>query len=121
VARETILVVEDSPTELRGIASLLEHEGYHVVTATDGEEAIRKAASTHPHVVLLDVVLPKGNGFQVCRQLKTAPETKGLKVIIVTSKTQESDRFWGLKQGADDYVMKPFDPQKLLSAVAKQL
>jgi twitching motility two-component system response regulator PilH len=121
MAGETILVVEDSPTELRGIATLLEKEGYQVVTATDGEEALHVAATRHPQVVLLDIVLPKGNGFQVCRQLKTAPETRDLKIIIVTSKTQESDRFWGLRQGADDYVMKPFDPQKLLGAVARLL
>lgn len=118
---ETILIVEDSPTERRGMAALLEQHGYAVVTAVDGDEAVAKATSEQPQVVLLDVILPKSNGFQVCRRLKTTPATRGVKVILVTSKTQESDRFWGLKQGADDYVMKPFTPQQLLGAVARQL
>jgi twitching motility two-component system response regulator PilH len=121
VARETILIVEDSPTERRGLASLLEHEGYEVLLAGDGDEALAVAAARRPRVVLLDVVLPSRNGFQVCRQLKSASETRDLKVILVTSKAQPSDRFWGLKQGADDYVTKPFQPQALLSAVARQL
>lgn len=121
MARETILIVEDSPTELKGMAHLLEKEGYAVVTATDGDEAVAKAAASKPQLVLLDVILPKKNGFQVCRQLKSTPETKHLKVILVTSKTQDSDRFWGMKQGADDYVTKPFEPQALLTAVARQL
>lgn len=121
MSRATILVVEDSPTEQRGLTVLLEKEGYEVLTAADGEEALAKASAGQPRLVLLDVVLPRKNGFQVCRQLKTSPATSHLKVILVTSKTQESDRFWGLKQGADDYVTKPFDARALLSAVARQL
>jgi twitching motility two-component system response regulator PilH len=118
---ETILIVEDSPTERRGMAALLEQHGYAVVTAADGDEALAKVTSEKPRLVLLDIILPKSNGFQVCRRLKSAPATRDLKVILVSSKTQESDRFWGLKQGADDYVMKPFTPEQLLGAVARQL
>lgn len=121
MAKETILIVEDSPTELRGMVSVLEKQGYRVLTATDGEQAVALAASAHPQLVLLDVVLPKKNGFQVCRQLKAAEETRDVKVIIVSSKTQDSDRFWGLKQGAEDYITKPFSERDLLAAVARHL
>lgn len=118
--KETILIVDDSPTELRGMTRLLEQHGYEVVTAVDGDEAVAKATSAKPQLILLDIILPKTNGFQVCRRLKTTPATRGLKVILVSSKAQESDRFWGLRQGADDYVAKPFTPEQLLHAVARQ-
>lgn len=75
----------------------------------------------HPKVMVLDVILPKMNGFQVCRQLKTAPDTKDIKILLLTSKTQDADRFWGLKQGADEYMTKPFADADLLSNVAKLL
>lgn len=116
---ESILVVEDSPTNLRMIQELLEEKGYHVITAVDGEEALTKAASEHPKVIVLDVILPKKNGFQVCRQLKTSPSTQDIKILMLTSKTQDSDRFWGLKQGADEYVTKPFDEDELLVNIEK--
>jgi DNA-binding response OmpR family regulator len=119
--KDTILIVEDSPTELRSIASILEKQGYAVLTATDGEQAMALAESARPRLVLLDIVLPKKNGFQVCRHIKTTPATRDVKVILVSSKTQDSDRFWGLKQGAEDYVMKPFRDEDLLAAVARQL
>jgi twitching motility two-component system response regulator PilH len=118
---ETILVVEDSPTDLRLMTGALAPKGYQVHTAVDGEEALTKAASLRPRLVVLDVVLPKVNGFQVCRQLKTDPETRGIKVLMVTSKNQETDRFWGMKQGADEYLIKPFDAAELQSAVARLL
>jgi twitching motility two-component system response regulator PilH len=116
-----ILVVDDSPTELRLVATPLKEAGYDVSTATDGEEALAKAGSEKPRLIVLDVVLPKKNGFQVCRQLKTAPDTRDVKVLMLTSKSQDSDRFWGLKQGADGYMTKPFDPAELLDHVAKLL
>lgn len=121
MADKTILVVEDSPTEMRVITSLLEQNGYNFDTAVDGEEALEKAVELHPQLILLDVILPKKNGFQVCRQLKTAPDTKDIRIILLTSKSQDSDRFWGLKQGADDYMTKPFDNKELLSAIEKLL
>jgi twitching motility two-component system response regulator PilH len=121
VANEKILVVEDSPTELRLVTGPLQGRGYQVTTATDGEEALEKAAREHPRLIVLDVVLPKKNGFQVCRQLKTAPATRHIKILLVTSKKQDSDRFWGLKQGADDYMTKPFADEDLLANVARLL
>ncbi len=121
MANETILVVEDSPTYLRQIAELLQDNKYRVVTAVDGEEALEKANQEKPNVIVLDIILPKKNGFQVCRQLKTSPDTEKIKIIMLTSKTQDSDRFWGLKQGADEYMTKPFNDEELLSSITKLL
>ena len=116
-----ILIVEDSPSEMKLIKSLLDGRGFDIVTAEDGEQAIAQCNHHHPDLVLLDVILPKKNGFQVCRHIKTDPETMSTKVIIVSSKDQEADRFWGLKQGADDYITKPFLPEFLLSSVERYL
>lgn len=119
MANETILVVDDSPTDLKLMAAPLRDKGYRVITAVDGEEALNKAVSERPRVVVLDIILPKMNGFQVCRQLKTAPDTKDIRILMLTSKTQDSDRFWGLKQGADEYMTKPFEDGELIANVAK--
>jgi len=119
---KTILVVDDSPTDLRLMtAPLQEPGGYRVITAVDGEEALEKATRERPDLIVLDVVLPKKNGFQVCRQLKTSPGTQNIKVLMLTSKSQDSDRFWGLKQGADEYMTKPFEDEELLANVARLL
>ena len=116
-----IMVVEDSPTYLRQISALLQDQGYYIITAIDGEEAMEKAVQDDPNLIVLDVILPKKNGFQVCRQLKTSPATQNIKILMLTSKTQDSDRFWGLKQGADEYITKPFDNNDLVATVAKLL
>jgi twitching motility two-component system response regulator PilH len=121
MASSKILVVEDSPTYLRKIAGFLQGLGYEVSTAIDGEEALEKAMQENPSLIVLDVILPKKNGFQVCRQLKTTPATQGIKILMMTSKSQDSDRFWGLKQGADEYMTKPFDDNELVTSVAKLL
>lgn len=114
---KTILMVDDSPTELKNMMTALSSKGYTVMTAVDGEEALAKVASMRPDVILLDVVLPKKNGFQVCRALKTGADTKDIKVVLVTSKNQESDRFWGMKQGADGYLVKPYKAEELIELV----
>jgi twitching motility two-component system response regulator PilH len=121
MASDTILVVDDSPTSLLFMTKSLEEKGYRVVTAVDGEEAIEKAVQEKPSVMLLDVILPKKNGFQVCRQLKTDPDTSKIKIVMVTHKDQESDRFWGMKQGADAYLTKPIETADLLENVEKFL
>lgn len=121
MASEKILVVDDSPTELKLMLAALQPEGYQLTTASDGEEALEKATQEQPRLMLLDVILPKKNGFQVCRQLKTTPGTQSIKIILVTSKTQDSDRFWGLKQGADAYMTKPFTDDELVAAVEEHL
>ncbi len=106
--KKHVLVVDDSPTDRQLVTTLLQREGYSVTTAVDGEDALDKVAAERPPLIVLDIILPKMNGYQVLRQLKTAPETRDIKVILVSSKSQESDRFWGLKQGADDYIAKPY-------------
>lgn len=118
---ETILVVDDSPTDLRLMTAPLRESGYQIITAVDGEEALEMAYSEHPRLIVLDIVLPKKNGFQVCRQLKTSPDTEDIKILMLTSKSQDSDRFWGLKQGADEFMTKPFEDEELLTNVAKLL
>lgn len=121
MTRGHVLVVDDSPTGRQAASNLLQRSGYQVSTAVDGEEALEKIAAAHPPVVVLDIVLPKMNGYQVLRQLKSSDRTRGIKVILVSSKSQQSDRFWGLKQGADDYIAKPYLDDALLAAVARQL
>lgn len=121
MADTKILVVEDSPTYLRQISALLQDQGYHTITAIDGEEAMQKAIQDDPTLIVLDVILPKKNGFQVCRQLKTSAATQNIKILMLTSKSQDSDRFWGMKQGADGYMTKPVDENELLTTVARLL
>lgn len=118
---DKILVVDDSPTELRLVTAALQAKGYRIITAVDGEEALEKTVAEQPRLIVLDIVLPKKNGFQVCRQLKTSPDTKDVKVILLSSKSQDADRFWGLKQGADAYLTKPFQDEELLQNVHKLL
>lgn len=119
MVKKRVLVVDDSPTDRQMVTSLLQKEGYEVTTAVDGEDALEKVASERPPLIVLDIILPKMNGYQVLRQLKTGAETRDIKVILVSSKNQESDRFWGLKQGADDYIAKPYPDEALLTAVAR--
>lgn len=116
-----ILIVEDSPTYLRQISNMLHGLGYRTVTAIDGEEALEKAIREQPDLIILDIILPKKNGFQVCRQLKTTPATREIKIIMLTSKTQDSDRFWGLKQGADEYLTKPIVEDVLAANLSRLL
>ncbi len=119
MASNTILVADDSPTELRLVLNALQKGGYKTISAVDGEEAIEKASIEIPRLAILDIVMPKKNGFQVTRHLKTSPETKDIKVLLLSSKNQDSDKFWGMKQGADEYLTKPFDEAALLNAVAR--
>lgn len=116
-----IMIVEDSPTAMQQITKILQHGGYDLTQAEDGEDALQKAIANMPQLIVLDIILPKKNGFQVCRQLKTAPRTQDIKILMLTSKTLDSDRFWGLKQGADDYMAKPFEPEDLLKKVDELL
>ena len=114
-----ILIVEDSPTDRHIAESVCTGNGYEVLTTDEGEKALEIAAEKKPDLILLDVILPKQNGFQICRQLKKNPETEMIKVIMVTSKSQPSDKFWGMKQGADEYIPKPYEENELLDAIRK--
>ena len=121
MSTQKILVVDDSPTDLKLVSAPLQNRGYLVITASDGEEALEKAVREHPELIVLDIILPKKNGFQVCRQLKTSVDTKDIKILMLSSKSQDSDRYWGLKQGADAYLTKPFADEELLSNVGQLL
>ncbi|RJX33747.1 MAG: response regulator [Oxalobacter sp.] len=112
-----ILVVDDSPTERYFMTDLLVKNGYSVSTAESGEEALDKIKSDKPDLILMDVVMPGKNGFQVTRMIARDPEMQNVTVIICTSKDQETDRVWGLRQGAHDYLVKPIDPQVLLEKI----
>ena len=116
-----ILIVEDSPTDLHKLRSTLAQGNYRVRAAQSGEEALELARNDPPDVVLLDVVLPQKSGFEVCRELKGDPATAGAKIIMVSSKNERADRFWGQKQGADGYLGKPYDEKELLELVASHL
>jgi len=112
-----ILVVDDSPTERYFLVDLLTKKGYTVVTAESGEEAIDKSKSEQPELILMDVVMPGQNGFQTTRAISKDPATQSIPIIICTSKNQETDRIWGLRQGARDYLVKPINPAELLKKI----
>ena len=113
---ETILIVEDEPALLRGLKDNFEFEGYRVVTAVDGEKALRSAEKTAPDLIVLDIMLPKVNGYEICRLLRN--QGVDVPIIMLTAKGQESDIVLGLKLGADDYVTKPFSVKELLARAA---
>ena len=116
-----ILVVDDSPTELRLVTDSLIGKGFSVITATNGSDALEKARQERPDLIVLDIVMPQLNGFQVCRELKRAGDTKDIKIVMLSSKNQASDHFWGMKQGADAYVSKPYSEEDLLENITKLL
>ena len=112
-----VLVVDDSPTERHVLVELLTKNGYQVITAESGEEGIEKAKSELPDLVLMDVVMPGQNGFQLTRAIVRNPDYADIPIIICTSKNQETDRVWGLRQGARDYITKPVDPAELFAKI----
>lgn len=113
----TILVVDDSPTLREMISTLLHKTGLTISVAQDGQEAKEMIAADPPDLVVLDVVMPNMNGYELCRWVKTNPATQDVLVVLCSSKSEEFDRYWGIKQGADAYVIKPFRPHDLLSTV----
>jgi len=115
---QKILIVDDSPTERYFLSDILIKNGFSVSTAENGEEALLKIKADKPQLILMDIVMPGQNGFQVTRAITRDPETQDVPVIICTSKGQETDRIWGLRQGARDYIVKPVDPQELLAKIA---
>ncbi|MEM4407089.1 MAG: response regulator [Candidatus Methanomethylicaceae archaeon] len=116
-----ILIAEDSPTDIQYIKSILADTGHDLSVAMDGEEAERMIKNEPFDLVILDVIMPKKNGFQVCREIKKDERLKGIPIIMLTSKDQPSDKLWGEKQGADEYLTKPCEPIDLLLAVKKHL
>ena len=115
---KSILIVEDSATDRQFLSELLAKHGYKVETAQNAEEALAKAKQLRPDLVLMDVVMPGQNGFQATRALSKDEATKQIPVIICTSKGQDTDKAWGLKQGARDYVVKPVKGPELLAKIS---
>ncbi|MGB7087849.1 MAG: response regulator [Phormidesmis sp.] len=113
----TVLVVDDSPTLREMISNLLDKTGLTISVAKDGKEAKAKIVANPPDLVVLDVVMPNMNGYELCRWVKSTPETQHVLVILCSSKSEEFDRYWGIKQGADAYVIKPFRPGEMLDTV----
>lgn len=115
---KNILVVDDSPTERFFTVDVLTKAGYLVSTAENGEEGVTKARALKPDLILMDVVMPGLNGYQATRTLHRDDETKDIPVIVCTSKGQETDKIWGMRQGAIDYLVKPLNAEELLQRIA---
>jgi twitching motility two-component system response regulator PilH len=113
-----ILIVDDSPTERLALTELLVKHGYTVIAAESGEESIVMARRDKPDLILMDVVMPGMNGYQATRTLTREEGTRHIPVIMCTSKGQETDKIWGMRQGAHDYMVKPLDPATLLAKIA---
>lgn len=115
-----VLVVEDSLTQRALISDLLKDNGLKVTVVCDGVEALEHIQNSSPDLVVLDIVMPRMNGYELCRRLKSDPSTKNVPVIMCSSKNEEFDRYWGMKQGADAYIAKPFQAVELIGTI-KQL
>jgi two-component system, chemotaxis family, response regulator PixH len=113
----TILIVEDTLSQLELIRHYLQESGYTVIEATNAREAVEKAVAQKPDLILTDVVMPEMSGFELCRLLKRQPETAQIPVVFCTSKAQEIDRMWGMRQGADAYITKPFTREQLVNTL----
>jgi len=116
-----ILIVDDSPTDAYLVKNILEGNGYQTSEASSGAEGVEKAAELKPDLVLMDVVMPGLNGFQATRKITKNPNTKDIPVVIVSSKNMESDRAWGLMQGAKDFLVKPVKQDELLNTIKNLL
>ncbi|TNF07834.1 MAG: response regulator [Gammaproteobacteria bacterium] len=112
-----ILIVDDSPTETHQLTGLLQKNGYEVLAAISGEDGLELAAREQPDAILMDIVLPGVNGFQTTRQLSKASETEHIPVIIVTTKDQDTDKVWGMRQGAKAYLTKPVSEKSLITVL----
>jgi two-component system, OmpR family, alkaline phosphatase synthesis response regulator PhoP len=119
--KKSVLVVDDQPHIVRLIQVNLEKEGFHVTTAADGQEGIRKAREGRPDLVILDVIMPRKDGFEVLQEMKEDPELAEVPVIMLTVKTQNIDIVRGLREGAELYLPKPFHPKELVSLVKRTL
>ena len=116
-----VLIVDESPTEEHVIKSALEGQGSETLSADSGERGVEMAREAKPDLILMDVVMPGLNGFQATRQLSKDPATSEIPIIMVTTKNQKTDRIWGMRQGAVDYIVKPFSAEDLLEKTAAAL
>lgn len=117
----TVLIVDDSPTEQHVLTQMLESAGYTTLSAPDGESGIDMARSSRPDIILMDVVMPGTNGFQATRKLSRDPQTADIPIIMVTTKDQETDKVWGMRQGAKEYLVKPVSQKALIDLVQNTL
>lgn len=117
MARAKVLVVDDEEYIQHILNFSFVAEGYDVVTASDGEEGVSKAKDEKPDVIVMDIMMPKMDGYEACKQIKTDPQTKDIPVILLTAKGRDADRKLGTEVGADDYVVKPFSPGRLIERV----
>ncbi|MGI0487105.1 response regulator transcription factor [Pantanalinema rosaneae CENA516] len=117
----TVLIVDDSTTVREMVSEHLRKGGFNVIEAVDGEEAIEKIKANLPDIVVTDIVMPRKNGYELCRWIKNDPVAKVIPVVMCTSKSEEFDIYWGMKQGADAYITKPYHPPDLLAAVKRLL
>jgi twitching motility two-component system response regulator PilH len=116
-----VLIVDDSPTQLHSLCAIVKSGGHQTVTADSGERAIELASDESPSVILMDIVMPGMSGFQATRKLASQESTSDIPVIFVTSKSEESDRIWGMRQGAKDFLTKPVEASTLLSAIEEAM
>ena len=114
-----VMVVDDAYSDLKLMESILQSAGHQVVSYADGAQLEERLLTEQPDVLLLDIVMPNRNGYEILRALKKDDRTRRTPVVLVTSKNQESDRLWGKRQGADEYVSKPFTPEQLLTVVRR--
>jgi twitching motility two-component system response regulator PilH len=112
-----ILIIDDSPTELHLFQGMLEKGGFETLVADSGEEGLKQARLSRPDCILMDVVMPGMNGFQATRKLTQDAKTAGIPVIMITTKDQETDKIWGMRQGAVDYLVKPVDAKQLIAKI----
>ncbi len=112
-----VLIIDDSPTELHLFQNMLEKAGYDTLVADSGEEGIKAAATARPDCILMDVVMPGMNGFQATRRLTKDPKTADIPVIMITTKDQETDKIWGMRQGAVEYLVKPVAEKELVAMI----
>jgi len=113
-----ILIVDDSPTDRQFLLEILNKQGYQCVMAESGDDGIAKSKTEKPDLVLMDIIMPGTDGFKATRAITHDEATKHIPVIVCTSKRQETDRIWGMRQGAKDYITKPIDPKELLAKIA---
>ncbi len=117
----TVLVVDDSTTLREMISDVLKKSGLSVIQASDGVEAIEQIQAKCPDLVVMDIIMPRMNGYELCRWIKSDPKAQATPVVMCSTKDEEFDRYWGTKQGGDAYITKPFQPKELIEIVRQLL
>jgi twitching motility two-component system response regulator PilH len=116
-----ILIIDDSPTDVRVFTTLLERAGHRVDAVSNAEDGIERVRATRPDLIIMDVIMPGMNGFQATRTLTRDPETAGVPIVIITTKSMETDRVWGMRQGAKAFITKPVNEKELLACIDELL